>query len=78
VDGLLGIDLALHFPDKIDQAGILRNFLVAAPVAQDVVDFLQRFFVIAAVALVSDGEVFVGVNVMQRDCTGIAVRDRVL
>src|SRR5262249_29979969 len=44
----------------------------------DVVDLLERLVVVAAVALERDGEVFVGVNVMQRDRPRVAIGDRVL
>jgi hypothetical protein len=75
---VLGADLAMHFPDKIDQQGILRNLLVAAPVPQNVVDLLHRFGIVTPVALVGDGEVFFGVDVMQRDGARVAVSDRML
>ncbi len=78
VDRLLGSKLALHFPNEIDQVRILRDLFIAAPVAQDVVDLLQRLVVVTAVALVGDGEVFVGVDVVQGDRAGIAFGDRVL
>jgi hypothetical protein len=39
---------------------------------------MRRIFVIAAVALVGDGEFFAGMDVMQRDRARVALGDRVL
>jgi hypothetical protein len=49
-----------------------------APVAQEPVELFQRGLVVAAVALEGDGDVFVGMDVMQGDAAGVAFGDRVL
>ena len=45
--------------------------LVLAPVAQDPVDLLQRGLVVLAVPLERNGQVFVGVDVVQRNRAGV-------
>jgi hypothetical protein len=50
----------------------------APPVAQEPVELFQRGLVVASVALVGDGDVFVGMDVMHRDCSRVALGDRVL
>ena len=49
-----------------------------APVAHEPVELLQRGFVIAAVALEGDGDVFVGMDVMEGKRAGVAFGDGVL
>ena len=57
---------------------IHAGLFCAAPVAQEPVELLQRRLVVTAVALEGDGDVFVGVDVMQRDGAGVALGDGVL
>ncbi len=52
------------------------NVFVLSPVAEEPVQSLERLLVIAPVALVSDRNIFVGVNVMKGERAGVAVRDR--
>src|SRR6202158_2082812 len=58
------------------------SILVCSPrrptVAQEPVDPAQRRRVVAAVALEGDGDVFVGMDVMHRDGSRVALGDRVL
>ena len=68
----------MHLPDQIDQVRIHPDVLVLAPVAHQPVDLLQRGVVVTAVALVGDGEVFAGVQMMERNRARIAVGDRVM
>jgi len=44
---------------------IHHGLVLAAPVAEIVIELLQRLFVIAPVALEGDGEVFVGMGVVE-------------
>ena len=53
-----------------------RFFL--APVAQDPVDLLERLLVVAPVHLVGDGEVFVGMDVMEGEGARIALGGGIL
>ena len=57
---------------------IHRGLVLAAPVAEEVIELLQRFFVIAAVALEGNGEVFVGMGVVEREGAGFVQRGRVV
>src|SRR5262249_729322 len=75
VDRLLAADVAIDLPQEIDLLRVHLGGLVLAPVAQDPVDLLQRGVVVLAVALVGDGEVFAGVDVMQRNGAGVAQAD---
>ena len=77
-DRLLRSGLALHLPDQVDQVRIDARFFFAPPIAQEPVELLQRRLVVTAVALERDGDVFVGVDVMQRDGAGVALGDGVL
>ena len=78
LDRLLAIDVAVDFPDDIEQMPIHRGLVLAAPVAKEVIDLLQRVFVVAAVALEGDGEVFVGMGVMEGEGAGFAQRGCVM
>ena len=49
-----------------------------APVAQDPIDFLERLLVVAPVHLVGDGEVFIGVDVMEGERPRVALGDGIL
>src|SRR5260370_41924085 len=53
------------------------NVFFLAPVAEEPVQSLEGLLVVAAVALVGDRDIFVGVNVMKGERAGVAVRDRV-
>jgi hypothetical protein len=43
-----------------------------------VIDLLERFFVVAAVALEGDGEVFVGMGVVEGEGAGFVQRRRIM
>ncbi len=77
-DRLLRSGLALHLPDQVDQVRIHARFFFAPPIAQQPVELLQRRLVVTAVALERDGDVFVGMDVVQRDGAGVALGDGVL
>src|SRR5208282_3341667 len=77
-DRLLRSGLALHLPDQVDQMRIDARLLFAPPIAQEPVELFQRRLVVTAVALERDGDVFVGVHVMQRQRAGVALGDGVL
>src|SRR6266446_10375398 len=76
VDGPVAPDLTRHLPDHVKQTRIHMNVFVLSPVAEEPVQSLERLLVIAPVALVSDRNIFVGVNVMKGERAGVAVRDR--
>ena len=57
---------------------IHRGLVLAAPVAEKVVELLQRFFVVAPVTLEGDGEIFVGVGVVERKGAGFIERGRIV
>jgi hypothetical protein len=68
----------VNLPQQIDQMRVHLDRLVLAPIAHQVIDFLEAFLVIAPVALVGDGKVLLGVNVVERNRAGLAVRAGVL
>lgn len=76
LDRLLRVEFGCHLPHDVEQAGIHAGLLLATPIAEEPIDFLQRFFVVAAVALVGDGDALVGVHVMHRERARIAIGDR--
>ncbi len=57
--------LSIGFPHQVEQARVHLDGLVAAPVAQDVVDLLQPIRHVAAVALVDDLGLLVRVQVVE-------------
>src|SRR6185312_13256448 len=69
-------NLLIDLPQQVDLLRVHLDRLVLAPVAHDPVDLLQSLFVVLAVLLVGNGEVFVGVDVMQNEGAGIAVGAR--
>jgi hypothetical protein len=73
-DRRFGSEFVMDLPQKIDQVGVHLGRLILPPVAQKVVDLFQCILVVAAVHLVSDGEVFVGVHMVKRNCARFAVR----
>ncbi len=77
-DRLLGARLAMDFPKEVDHVGVHLDRLFLTPVAQLVVDLVERGLVVAAVHLVGDGEVLAGVSVMKGDRAGIAFGGRIL
>src|SRR5215831_6942932 len=78
MDRALRVDVAIDLPHDVEQARIHTDLLVAPPVAQQMVDLLERLFVVAPVALVGDGEVFAGMDVVQRYGPRVALGDGVL
>ena len=72
-DRLSIADLLLHGPEDVDGLRVHLGRLILAPVAHEPVDLLERVGIVLPVALVGDGEVFAGVNAMQRDGAGVAV-----
>src|SRR5947209_3050767 len=77
-DRPLASDFALNLPQEINQMRVHPHGLVLAPVAQDGVDLVESGFVVAAVHLVGDGQILVGVDVMQRDRARFALGSGVL
>ena len=73
LDRLFAVDVAVDLPDDVEQPAVHRGGVLAAPVAQEVIEFLQRGFVVAAVALEGDGEVFAGMGVVEGEGAGVAV-----
>ena len=57
---------------------IHRGLFLGAPVAEIVVELLQRLFVVTAVTLEGDGEIFVGMGVVERKGAGLVQRGRVM
>ena len=78
LDRLLAVDVAVDFPEDVEQATIHRGLVLAAPVAEKVIELLQRVFVVAAVTLEGDGEIFVGMGVVEREGAGFVQRGRVV
>ena len=55
-----------------------HRLVLGAPVAQEVIELLQRGFVVTAVALEGDGEVFAGMGVVEGEGAGLVQRGRVV
>jgi hypothetical protein len=55
-----------------------HRLVLVTPVAEIVVELLQRVLVIAPVALEGDGEVFVGMGVVEGEGVGLVQRRRVI
>jgi hypothetical protein len=66
----------MHLPQQIDQLRVHLDWLLLAPVAQQRIDLGQRRLVVAAVHLVGDGQIFVGVDVVERDRPRLALGAR--
>ena len=77
-DQLLGAGFALHLPDQVDEVRVHLGLLLLPPVAQEPIDFFESGFVVAAITLEGDRDVFAGVHVVHGDRAGIALGDRVL
>ena len=78
LDRLLAVDVAVDFPEDVEQMPIHRGRVLAAPVAEEVIDLLERLFVVAPVALEGDGEVFVGMGVVEGEGAGFVQRGRIM
>ena len=72
VDRLFGADVAIDLPQEIDLLRVHLDGFVLAPVAHDPVDLLQRLVVVLTVLFERDGQVFIGVDVVQRNGAGVA------
>ena len=78
LDRLLAVDVAVDFPEDVEQVTIHRGLVLAAPVAEIVIELLQRLFVIAPVTLEGDGEIFIGMGVVERKGAGFVQRGRIV
>ena len=78
LDRLLAVDVAIDFPEDVEQVTIHHRLVLVAPVAQEVIELLQRGFVVAAIALEGDGEVFAGMGVMEGEGAGFVQRGGVV
>src|SRR6202023_3591262 len=75
MDRALAADVAVGLPHHVDQTRIHLDLFVLPPVAQDVIDLLERVRVVLTIALVGDRQVFAGVDVVQRNRARIAIGD---
>ncbi len=78
LDRRLRSGLPLHLPNEIDEVRVHAGLFRTPPIAQEPVQLLKRRFVVLAIALERDGDVFVGVDVVKRNGAGIAFGDGVL
>ncbi len=78
LDRLLAVDVAVDFPEDVEQMTIHRGLVLAAPVAEIVIELFQRVLVVAPVALEGDGEVFAGMGVVERKGAGLVQRGRIM
>ncbi|MGY4482350.1 hypothetical protein ACVWWR_001541 [Bradyrhizobium sp. LM3.2] len=78
LDRLLGIDVAIHFPEDVEEVTVHDRLVLGAPVAQEVVELLQRRFVVTPVALEGDGKVFAGMGVVEGERLGLVQRGRIV
>ncbi len=58
--------------------GVHHRLVLGTPVAEVMVELLQRRFVVASIALEGDGEVFVGMGVVERKGAGLIRRGRIM
>jgi hypothetical protein len=63
----------MDLPQVVEQLRVHADLLLLPPVAEVGVQLLQRLVVEAAVLLVGDGEVFVGVDVVQAKRAGLGL-----
>jgi len=78
MDRLPGADLAVDFPQDVEQLARHLRLFVGAPVAQEVVELLQTLFIVSAVALEGDGDRIIPVRVLERQSPGFPLGDRIL
>ena len=78
LDRFLGVDVAVNFPQDIEQVAIHHGLVLGAPVAKIVIELFQRLLVVASIALEGDGEVFVGVGVVERKGAGFVLGGRIM
>src|SRR4051794_5568277 len=78
MDRLLAVNVAVDFPEDVEQMTIHRGLFLAAPVAKKVIELLQRRFVIAPVTLESDGEIFIRMGVVEGEGAGFVQRGRIV
>jgi len=78
LDRFLGVDVAVNFPEDVEQVTIHHGLVLGAPVPKIVVELLQRLFVVAPIALEGDGEVLVGVGVVERKGAGFVLGGRIV
>ena len=76
LDRLFAADLAIDLPQQVEQMRVHVGLLFLAPVAHEPVELLQRGLVVAAIALEGDGDVFAGMDVMERTKCGCRLRRR--
>jgi hypothetical protein len=74
LDRLLAADVVIDVPQDVEEVTVHHRFILGAPVAQEVVELLQRAFVVAALALEGDGEVFAGMGVVEGEGAGLVQR----
>ena len=74
----MSAELPGNLPDEVEQLRIHTDLFFLAPIAHEPIELLQRLLVILAVALVGNGDVFVGMNVVQCQSSRIAISDRSL
>jgi hypothetical protein len=75
---LRAADLAIDLPQQIEQVGVHVGFFFLTPIAHEPVELFQRGLVVVAVALVGNGDVFAGVDVMEGEGAGVAFGNGVL
>ena len=75
-DRLFAADVAIGEPQDVEQLRVHADGFVAPPVAHEPVELLQRGVVVAAVALVGDGDGLAGMKVMKRQGAGVALGRR--
>jgi len=78
LDRLLAVDVAIDLPENIEEVTVHHRLILAAPVAQIVIELFERLFVVAALALEGDGQVLVGMGVMEGEGAGFVQRRRIM
>src|SRR6187402_275782 len=71
MDGLVRSDFAYHLPYRIEKLRVHRGGVVGTPVAQEVIELLQAFFVVAPIALEGDRDAVVAMGVLQGKGAGL-------
>ncbi len=65
VDGLAGAHFLVHFPHEVEEARVHLGGLVAAPVAQEMIEFVEAGLDVLTVALEDDARGLLGVGVVE-------------
>ena len=74
IDEGVGAALAIRLPDQVQEPRVDLGLLALAPVAQEPVDLLELAAVVAAVALVGEAALLLGMQIVELQDAGLGLR----